>query len=634
MPLVIGQILQGRYRILQLLGQGGMGAVYLAEDTRLGRRCAIKESVPDPAASPQALAQLRQQFLMEARTLASLDHPNLTKIYDFFSDAGNEYIVMDYVEGEDLASILKRHGGPLPEKPVLIWADQVLDALEYLHGQRPSPVIHRDIKPANIILTPQGRVKLVDFGLVKLLDPNDPRTATVMKGMGTPEYAPLEQYASGAGHTDVRSDLYSLGATLYHLLTNAPPPDAHQRFVNPTSLGFPRRLNPALSAATEAAILRSLELHPDQRWQRASDMRQALVPTRRPGAAPQPMPVTPTATQAPVPTVQTRRSLPGWLWGSVGVILTLLLMIVLGPVLFPAAPAPSSRPMLLSPTVMSAPAAEPTKAPAVTRTLGPEPTKAPVPTVAPEPTKAPAATRTLAPTPTRSTEPIIAPEPTNAPAPGKYIESPMLTELVKAGKLPPVGQRVPDKPFVVDKGTLILEKDLPDWQPGKFGGTLNFAHAVANWNPDIFIGDNDNLLCASGIGVEGLKPCLLSDFKVSPDNKEFTFTLRKGLKWSDGQPVTTEDVRFTWEDIYGNEKLTPSFPNKFRDGGKAGANPAKLSVVDDLTWKLTFGEPYGGLLRELSIKGWQGYTDMVNPAHFLKQYHVKYASSAASSDAN
>ncbi len=202
----------------------------------------------------------------------------------------------------------------------------------------------------------------------------------------------------------------------------------------------------------------------------------------------------------------------------------------------------------------------------------------------------------------------------------------MLTELVKAGKLPPIDQRVPEQPFVVDKGTLITEKDLPDWQPGKFGGTMNFAHAVANWNPDIFIGDNDNLLCAPGIGLEGLKPCLLSDFKVSPDAKDFTFTLRKGLKWSDGTPVTTEDVRFTLEDMYANDKLFPTgMPNKFRDGGKAGANPVKFSLVDDLTWKLTFGEPYGGLLREISVKGWQGYTDMVNPAKFLKQYLPKYA---------
>ena len=170
--------------------------------------------------------------------LANLDHPNLPKVSDYFSDGGNEYIVMEYVEGEDLASVLARHGGPLPEQSVLPWADQVLDALEYLHGQRPNPILHRDIKPANIILTPQGRIKLVDFGLVKLLDPNNPHTATAMKGMGTPEYTPLEQYASGVGHTDARSDIYALGATLYHLLTGVGP---GQRATTVAEPGQPRR---------------------------------------------------------------------------------------------------------------------------------------------------------------------------------------------------------------------------------------------------------------------------------------------------------------------------------------------------------------------------------------------------------
>jgi eukaryotic-like serine/threonine-protein kinase len=276
MTLSAGQILQSRYRILRPLGQGGMGAVYLAEDTRLGSRCAVKESVPDPAASPQALAQLRAQFELEARTLAGLSHPNLPKVMDYFSEGGNEYLVMEYVEGEDLARVLVRHGGPLPEKPVLIWADQVLDALDYLHSQ-PRPIIHRDIKPGNIILTLQGKVKLVDFGLVKLYDPTNPRTATAMKGMGTPEYTPLEQYTGGAGYTDARSDIYALGATLYHLLTGVSPVNAPQRSLNPASLIVPRQVVPALSAATEAAVLQAMAVHPDQRYQTAREMRTALA---------------------------------------------------------------------------------------------------------------------------------------------------------------------------------------------------------------------------------------------------------------------------------------------------------------------------------------------------------------------
>lgn len=297
MTLSSGQILQSRYSILRPLGQGGMGAVYLAEDQRLaGRQCAIKENTPDPNASPAALAQIRRQFQAEASVLANLDHPNLPKVSDYFSNGGNEYIVMEYVEGENLADVLARHGGPLPEKPVLIWADQVLAAVEYLHGQRPNSILHRDIKPANIILTPQARIKLVDFGLVKLLDPNNPQTATMMKGMGTPEYSPLEQYAGGAGHTDIRSDIYSFGATLYHLLTSIRPPDVHQRLLDPAKLVLPRQAVPALSAATETAVLKAMEVYPSNRYQTAHDFRQALAASRL--ALP---PLKPSPVRQPVP---------------------------------------------------------------------------------------------------------------------------------------------------------------------------------------------------------------------------------------------------------------------------------------------------------------------------------------------
>ena len=168
---------------------------------------------------------------------------------------------------------------------MLIWADQVLDALDYLHSQ-PRPIIHRDIKPGNIILTPQGKVKLVDFGLVKLYDPTNPRTATAMKGMGTPEYTPLEQYAGGAGHTDARSDIYALGATLYHLLTGVTPVNAPQRSLNPASLIAPRQLVPALSATAEAAVLKAMAVHPDQRFQSAREMRH-VVARRAPSGWPQ-----------------------------------------------------------------------------------------------------------------------------------------------------------------------------------------------------------------------------------------------------------------------------------------------------------------------------------------------------------
>jgi peptide/nickel transport system substrate-binding protein len=231
--------------------------------------------------------------------------------------------------------------------------------------------------------------------------------------------------------------------------------------------------------------------------------------------------------------------------------------------------------------------------------------------------------------------PAAAPTATNVPAAEQpaeetpvdtfaYSEAPMLTEMVSAGTLPPLDERLPVEPFVVGPGTLIIQEDLPDWQPGQYGGTLRFAHSVANWNPDIFIMMNENLLCAPGIGLEGLQPCIVKDFEVSDDNKVFTFTLRQGLKWSDGEPVTTEDVRFVYEDIYLNESLTPSFPTRFRDGGSPEGEIMQLEIVDDYTFRLVFGTAYGGLLREISIKGWQGYTDLMRPSHYLKQYHTDY----------
>ena len=266
--LMPGTVLRDRYKIIELVGQGGMGAIYKAEDLRLaGRYCAIKEVRPGPRASPSMLAQAREQFSREASTLARLDHPNLPKVSDYFSEGDCDYLVMDFVPGRELKEIMdeaRRQSRFLDEEEVLTWADQLCQALEYLHGQDP-PVLHRDIKPSNIKLTPAGAVKLVDFGLVKLLIPDDARTVTILQGRGTVQYTPLEQYGGDTGHTDVRSDVYSLGATLYHLLTGQPPPDAKQRFLEPDSLPSPRSLNPDLSLQTERALLRALEMHPNQR---------------------------------------------------------------------------------------------------------------------------------------------------------------------------------------------------------------------------------------------------------------------------------------------------------------------------------------------------------------------------------
>jgi eukaryotic-like serine/threonine-protein kinase len=276
-----GTILRTRYEIVQLVGQGGMGAVYRANDKRLeGRICAIKEILPSllNAATEDDLAQTVEQFYQEASTLARLDHPNLPKVSDYFSEQGREYLVMDFVSGRDLHEVLgeaKRQDKKLSESQVLAWADQLLDAMIYLHNQEP-PVIHRDIKPSNIKVTPQGRIKLVDFGLVKVMQPDDNRTVTVVQGRGTAAYTPLEQYGGDTGHTDVRSDIYSVGATLYHLLAGIPPQDAKERFLRPGSLEPLRQLNPSVSARTERAIFQALATHPDERPRTVKALRALL----------------------------------------------------------------------------------------------------------------------------------------------------------------------------------------------------------------------------------------------------------------------------------------------------------------------------------------------------------------------
>ena len=201
----------------------------------------------------------------------------------------------------------------------------------------------------------------------------------------------------------------------------------------------------------------------------------------------------------------------------------------------------------------------------------------------------------------------------------------MLADLVKAGKLPPVEQRLPIEPFVIGPGILQSTKNLPNWQSGKYGGTLHEVHYTANWNADIFVMLNEPLLKAPDLTVQNVKGNIVQDFKVENNNQDFTFNMRKGLKWSDGQPVTSEDVRFTWEDIYGNDKLFPNgLPTLFRVGYSPGGAPGKLQIIDDYTFKISFPAPYGGFVRALTIEGWVGYTALVNPSHFLKKYHIKY----------
>lgn len=266
-PLSKDEILHRRYRILKIIGQGGMGCIYLAEDNRLkGRNCAIKEVEYDRSLGESLIRESREQFLKEATILAKLDHPNLPKVSDFFSQKSRDYLVMDYIPGDDLRTLIataKQNKKLLKTRDVLSWAKQLGDALDYLHNQDPA-VLHRDIKPSNLKITPNGVIKLVDFGLVKLLAPGE-GTITIIQGQGTAYYTPLEQYGGDSTHTDIRSDVYAFGATLYHLLTNKPPMDARERFLHPENDVLAHHINKSIPLRVSKALQKAMGIHPDQR---------------------------------------------------------------------------------------------------------------------------------------------------------------------------------------------------------------------------------------------------------------------------------------------------------------------------------------------------------------------------------
>jgi serine/threonine protein kinase len=265
-------ILQGRYRIVRQLGQGGMGAVYEAIDQRLDTTVALKETL-------FADERLRKQFEREARLLARLHHPALPRVSDHFSEADGQFLVMQFVQGDDLSEMMMRKRAPFPANQVLTWADQLLDALDYLHTQDPQ-IVHRDIKPQNLKLTSRGQIILLDFGLAKGQAGDISRVTTSASIFGyTPNYAPLEQI-QGMG-TDSRSDLYSLGATIYHLMTGTKPPDALTRaaaLVNgqPDPLLKPSEANVAIASELDQVLMKAMAQSREQRYATAADMRNAL----------------------------------------------------------------------------------------------------------------------------------------------------------------------------------------------------------------------------------------------------------------------------------------------------------------------------------------------------------------------
>ncbi len=457
MPLPEDTILENRYRIDRLLGQGGMGAIYRGFDTRLNRRVAIKENFFQ---TPHAI----QQFRHEAIMLADLTHPNLPRVIDHFSVEGQQYLVMDFIAGQDLWEIVKEQQHPLAETQGLDYIRQVCEAVQYLHERKP-PIIHRDIKPQNIKITPGGRAVLVDFGIAKIAE-EDARTSTGARGV-TPGFSPLEQY-SGSGTTPV-SDVYSLGATLYALLTGQKPPDSASLIVNRAKFIPPGELNPKLSRHVSQAIIHAMQPQPVDRpqsvaaWQKAleailetptlsttvdeqletdfpiaapaapvedveAEWLTELDPTREPAPSSGP----PSASLPPVPQPAAQPCLSRGLLASGAIALiggAVTLLVIVGTIIFFAFGGGADEPIptasSTSPSAVVLPDNEPTNTPQPTATLDVEATIA----VALKQTGEAKATDTPIPKPTNTPSPptdTLVP-PTNTPAPPTNTPEPMPT---------------------------------------------------------------------------------------------------------------------------------------------------------------------------------------------------------------
>jgi serine/threonine-protein kinase len=286
-----GDRLQARYEIIRKLGDGGYGSVYLAQDLRLsGRRVAVK-------ALAKATSASHKLFQQEANVLASLDHPGLVRVSDFFEDGGNHYLIMDYIEGRDLLAVAIEAQDAhklLPINRVVGWIIQACDAVAYLHSHQP-PIIHRDVKPNNLLLTHRDRVVLVDFGIAKI--GAETKTSIMAKAISE-GYSPPEQYI-GASSTNARSDVYALGATMYSLLTITPPPDSFRRLTERVPLEPPRKMNAKVSPALQKVVLRAMALGSRDRYRDAGEMLSALKAAAKPST-----PLDPTPAHSPSTTTQ------------------------------------------------------------------------------------------------------------------------------------------------------------------------------------------------------------------------------------------------------------------------------------------------------------------------------------------
>jgi len=257
--------LQGRYQIVSPLGQGGMGTVYIARDLRLAQRPCVVKKLRDEFFREEDRLKALSMFEREAHVLSQLQHPNIVAVLDYFEEDGGYFLVMEYVEGKDLSSMLKLRGQPFSEEQVIEWAAQICDVLDYLHGHEP-PVIYRDLKPSNIMLDVKGRIKLVDFGIARPFDPSGEGTHVVSAG-----YSPPEQYW---GDAHVYSDTFSLGATMHFLLTESDP--------LPLNVSSPQSVKPGISDGLNAIVQKATQQNAMDRYQTAVELKDDLLRLQRP----------------------------------------------------------------------------------------------------------------------------------------------------------------------------------------------------------------------------------------------------------------------------------------------------------------------------------------------------------------
>ncbi len=539
--LQVDQLLQNRYLIIRILGQGGMGAVYEAHDKSLDVACVVKEMLPP---DPSQVRNMSIQFQREGKILAGLRHLSLPRVTNYFNESDNYYLVMDLIAGRSLESLIAAAG--LPEATVLKYGDQLLDVLEYIHAQG---LLHRDIKPANIIIQPDDRAVLVDFGLVKIVTAGPQSTKTLVSAL-SPQYAPPEQYT---GNTDQRSDLYSLAATLYQSLAGHPPSSATDQLsgIKLMPLRQLPHLTTPVSPNTEYVLMKGLTLDRNARYQDAATMRSELakgsgkvysaapapvnmnaatqvlspvmtsstpVHSQRDQGAPTQVLRADFGTGVPVPTpigsgygtvrdagipVSKPKSKTG-LIGAVALVLVLIAgaAVVIALAGKPANPAAVTAPITASPATTASPTTvkpKTTATKAATETT--EPSQTPMPSAAVELVK----TATLA---VSSATVIPAPSVTLVPMPTALPKDTALPAATKGPTAPPAATAAPQSPGMLFPAPVLLEPQT--------GFSYKFPYIpTLKWSPVPGLGPDDYYLVEIS-HQQGVDPMYLKDTSTPP----------------------------------------------------------------------------------------------------------------------